>query len=242
MLSSSTRASLRLLLTGTALLAITVVVGGAAQAQSIPPSSTTSTSTSTSTTIATTTTTDPCAIVVNAVVNPCASTTTSSQTPGTLPASTTTTTAVTPNTLPPAPAVSVSPTVLTIGQAFNLTSNGWKPGSNVTVTLNSTPVTLGTLVADQTGNVTGSFAVPTGFALGAHTVQLDGTGSSGSAQTLSAGVTVIASNVVAVPPVTTAVTGALPTTGSDPRRLVGMGALLLGAGAAALVVRRRVTN
>ena len=44
-------------------------------------------------------------------------------------------------------------------------------------------------------------------------------------------------------PTTTAVaTGSLPTTGSDALRLVGIGTLLLGAGATALVVRRRVTN
>ena len=115
------------------------------------------------------------------------------------------------------------------------------PGSAVDVTLFSTPVALGTLVSDASGNVTGSFAVPSGTVLGAHVIQLDGTGLSGFAQSLSANITVVSQTTVptALPP---PATGRLPTTGSDDIRLIGIAMLFLGAGVSLLIVRRRLAN
>ncbi|MGY1681473.1 hypothetical protein [Geodermatophilus sp. SYSU D01176] len=51
---------------------------------------------------------------------------------------------------------------------------GFKPGEVVTVTLHSTPQTVGTFTADGTGTVTASFTVPAGTPTGDHTLVYEG--------------------------------------------------------------------
>jgi LPXTG-motif cell wall-anchored protein len=117
------------------------------------------------------------------------------------------------------------------------------PGTNVDATLNSTPLFLGTMLADNNGVVTGTFAVPANVATGAHTVTLVGTGIAGNVgQTLSGPLTIGA--FVQAPTTTTPpVVGTLPTTGSETMTLTAMAFLLLSTGAAlVLVTRRRATQ
>jgi LPXTG-motif cell wall-anchored protein len=223
------------------------------------PTTTTSTSTSTTTTAPTTTTTAPTTTTTAPTTTTTAPTTTTTApttttteptTTTTEPTTTTTTTpasSTTTSTAKPAePTGTVTPSTIEQGGSFTINSTGWKAGSNVEATLNSTPVTLGTLVADATGTVNGTFNVPAGFELGAHTVNLSGTSAAGIAGTLSASITVIAQTTTTtstIAPATTAftstTTGSLPVTGADSVKLVGVAVLLLGTGGALLVVRRR---
>jgi hypothetical protein len=145
----------------------------------------------------------------------------------------------------------MSPTTLAPGDTFTVNTSGWKPGADLTVTLNSTPVSLPGLTADSSGNATGSFTVPTDFPLGSHTLVIAGdiVGSS-TTTTASASFTVAAASVTTTtgfvsgdtsPTVaeTTTSGSTLPVTGDDIGALAGTALLLLGGGAAALTLARR---
>jgi hypothetical protein len=205
-------------------------------------STSTTSTTSTSTTSTTSTTKAP-------------STTTTTKAPTT---TTTTTTALTTTTAPGAtttsvagdPGGTVDPTSTAPGGSFTVTSDGWQTDAKVTVTLHSTPASLGTLTSDGTGKVAGAFTVPAGFDPGAHTVQLDGTGSEGSAKTVSIPLTVVASSGGGTTPtgtpsgtnaVTTGVStgGTLPFTGADSRDLASAALLVLALGVFLLSFRTR---
>jgi LPXTG-motif cell wall-anchored protein len=135
-----------------------------------------------------------------------------------------------------APDLTVSPLTVAQGGSVDIVSHNWMPGASVEVILNSTPVTLGTLTADANGDVSGSFGIPVGTALGSHTIQLSGVASGGVDRILSAAITVVAQQVTTA---STSATGTLPTTGSDSTRLTGIAMMLLGTGAALMLVRRR---
>lgn len=102
------------------------------------------------------------------------------------------------------------------------------------------------MVADASGNVTGTFTVPSSVDLGAHTVTLSGAVPGyADPQSLSASITVIAATVTPTsdePPVAPEMTPTnLPVTGTD---VVATGAaalvLLAGGGALVAVTRRRM--
>jgi hypothetical protein len=60
------------------------------------------------------------------------------------------------------------------------------------VTLESNPVTLGTLTPDATGTVTGSFTIPASVPAGNHTIVLTGTGANAQPLTQTVAFTVTA--------------------------------------------------
>ncbi|MFQ4150127.1 family 20 glycosylhydrolase [Arthrobacter sp. LAPM80] len=92
--------------------------------------------------------------------------TTAATTPaGTTPAATATTTN---------PAAAVVAKDVRQGQSVTLTGSGFQPGEQVTGTVHSTPVDLGTSVADASGNVSFTWTVPASFDLGQHIVTLTG--------------------------------------------------------------------
>jgi LPXTG-motif cell wall-anchored protein len=140
--------------------------------------------------------------------------------------------------------MAASPNTVAQGGTFQLTSSGWAPNASLTGTLNSTPVSLGTFVADASGNVSQTITVPAGFAVGAHTVTLTGavTGVA-TAVTASVPITVVAADAATTPTTaastTTVATGTLPVTGSETGGLVELGLVLVGTGAAVLGVSRR---
>jgi len=115
--------------------------------------------------------------------------------------------------------ITLDKTTLVRGGGFSLSSGGWKPGQGVTVTFNSTPITLGTLTANSAGVLTGSFNVPTSVDTGSHTITLTGPATDGTSRTLSAAVTVTASTGTT-----------LARTGADLAGLVLIGLALIGSG------------
>ncbi len=124
--------------------------------------------------------------------------------------------------------LTVTPGTASRGSVISVQSNGWAPGAIVTVAVAGT--VLGSLTADTSGRVSGSFTIPGSTALGAGSVVLAGTGNNGQALSLNTPLTV-------TPAV--AATGSLPLTGADIARyvafasalvLLGLGLVLLGRG------------
>jgi hypothetical protein len=187
----------------------------------------------------TTTTTSP----ATTTTGPATTTTTS---PGT-----TTTTAPVSTTTTVAGPLTVSPTQGPPGAAISITSDTWKAASEVTVTFNSEPIELGKLTATQDGKVQGTFAVPAGVAVGAHTITLTGTGADDQSQTLTQAFTVVApaSTATTVAGVATNSSGSgstgssspLAFTGASTRDMASVALLFLAAGFLCLDVsiRRR---
>lgn len=109
------------------------------------------------------------------------------------------------------------------GATQTATASGFTPGETVSAVLHSTsPVGVGTFIADAEGDVTAQFIVPADTEPGEHTLVLTGQSSSVTAE----GTFTVASASPA------AVLGALATTGSEANRLALSGLALLGLGAA----------
>lgn len=158
----------------------------------------------------------------------------------TAPATTSTTAAPTTTTSVP-PSIRVSDDQLLPGEGFIVYGSGFQPGATVEVFLESTPVLIGTVVADAVGNVEAPVAVPADFAAGPHTVRLVGTGLGGGVLNLSVGVTVgslVADAGRAPAEATPAAAGELPRTGGLPMGALTAGLGLVLAGAAVLRVRQ----
>ncbi len=116
---------------------------------------------------------------------------------------------------------------LDAGQTVTVEASGFAAGEEVTVTVNSTPMLLGSVTADADGSVTYVFTVPTSLEAGAHTLVLAGSSTS-----------------VTVPFQVAAAgddSGELPSTGGNVGTLglFALGALVAGAGA--LVISRRIS-
>jgi hypothetical protein len=105
--------------------------------------------------------------------------------------------------------------------------------------LNSTPVNLGTLTANASGQAGGSFTVPPDVAVGAHTVVLTGNSAAGAPRTVSLPLTVAVASLNTTDGGATGSSapfpgssGSLPITGSGglTRDLASAGLLLLAFG------------
>ena len=170
----------------------------------------------------------------------------------TVPETTTTTssTSTTSTTAAPAPTLVASPTSVLQGGTIAIDAKGFKPGSEVVVTLESDPVNLGTFVADSAGRIATSVVVPTDFPTGAHTLKLTGVGIAGSVLVLSTGINVASNIQVApttAPPAAAPATAAtLPQTGSSmattPALVIAAGLVLLGSVAVLAARRRRAST
>ena len=161
----------------------------------------------------------------------------------TVPPTTTTTTTAAPTTsttAAPSSGIRVSDADLLPGEGFTVYGSGFQPGATVEVYLESTPVLLGTAVADAVGDVEATVAVPAGFAAGPHTVRLVGAGIGGGVLNLSVGVTVGSLVADVAPPpaeATAAPQGELPRTGGLPVGALAAGMGLVLAGVAVLRLR-----
>lgn len=92
--------------------------------------------------------------------------------------------AVVAGTLPPLSGGAVSasvPSSAKAGTAVTVSASGLLPGEEVALWLESTPVLLGTVVADANGNVSASVTIPAGTEGGAHTLTVHGVESGWSA-------------------------------------------------------------
>lgn len=124
--------------------------------------------------------------------------------------------------------ITVSPTAVTScgtdsGQIV-VNAGYFEAGSTVTVTVQSDPVVLGTVVASQTGTINATYNLPVGITAGAHTVFATGPRlDTGAIETISAAITVtipagcVSSGQVTQPPPTSSTSstsGSLPVTGA----------------------------
>lgn len=168
---------------------------------------------------------------------PTGSTTTTTTTPGS--SATTTTTAVpattttvqqatTATTLPPAPlpsngAATTNAAAVAQGGSLQVAGGGFAPGSPVNVVVYSSPVKLATVLADASGNISTSVTLPSGLAIGTHTLQIQGVTSTGAPRVLER---------------TISVAKTLPRTGALPLELDALVAALAVLG---LAIRRVVS-
>jgi hexosaminidase len=120
---------------------------------------------------------------------------------------------------------------LQVGKQLAAAAQVFDPGSTVTFTFESTPVVLGTSVANTNGVASVNTTVPN-TTLGEHLVRAVGT-FEGEAVNLTTSVTVVGATATAAP---------LPRTGSDSMNLwrIGTVAVLLGGLFVALSRKRRV--
>ncbi|WP_448615987.1 LPXTG cell wall anchor domain-containing protein [Modestobacter sp. URMC 112] len=128
---------------------------------------------------------------------------------------------------------SASASELAPGKQVTRVLTGFKPNEQVTLTMHSTPVVLGTFTADANGVVTATFTIPAGTALSDHTFVYVGADGSYFQETLRVG---------SGAAVATAGSG-LAYTGADVAVPLALGgALVLAGGGALLVARRRNTG
>ena len=151
------------------------------------------------------------------------SSTTTSTTTTTAPSTTTTTAVVQPSVgfgSSKSNSISTSP-----GSTVSVSGNGYQVGTTVTLTLHSTPVVLGTAVVNSSGVFSKSIKIPSDATLGAHTLVIAGTNSSGSATSATLNVKL----------------SALASTGSSSLKvLLPLGVLLVGAGSTLVYLTRRL--
>ena len=129
--------------------------------------------------------------------------------------------------------VTLSPTSPKVGSMLTIDSTGWKPATDVTITLHSTPVVLATVTADANGNAHATGQIPSGTATGAHTVELTGTDPAGAPRTVTTAITISAAGGGG---------GSLPRTGAAIAALVLVGAVLFAIGAALSTARKRTAH
>lgn len=85
---------------------------------------------------------------------------------------------------------------VTADGSVTISGSGYGPGSPVDVWLFSEPAWLGSLVADASGEFSGTFGLPAGLALGNHTLVMDGVLESGATLQMKLGLEVQAGNAV----------------------------------------------
>jgi LPXTG-motif cell wall-anchored protein len=132
---------------------------------------------------------------------------------------------------PAANSLVVSDTTVVVGQSVTLTSKTFLAGSQVTFTMFSAPIVLGTATANSSGVATLVTAIPGGVAAGSHRVEATGTGTNGQPLTVSSTITVGGTGGTN-----------LPTTGSAntrPMTQIALGALAGGGLLVFLASRRR---
>lgn len=130
--------------------------------------------------------------------------------------------------------VVVSDTTVVPGQSVTASARTFMPGSPVTFTLFSQPITLGTVDANSEGVATITFTMPD-VPAGEHTLRASGTGDDGAPLTVDTTLTVVGAGASA---------RALPTTGSDgtiSTTQVGLAALVVG-GLLVLAAQKRRSN
>lgn len=119
---------------------------------------------------------------------------------------------------------------LSAGSSVHVAGGGFAPGATVTITLHSTPVTLGTVTASATGTISADVVLPAGTVNGGHTLQAEGAAPGGGTNLLSEPITVSGG---------VASSAGLAFTGAEVGVISAIGIGALAAGAGTLVVVRR---
>ncbi len=122
-------------------------------------------------------------------------------------------------------------TALSAGSSVHISGGGFAPGATVTITLHSTPVTLGTVTASGAGTISADVVLPAGTVNGSHTLQADGAAPGGGTNTLTEQVTVSGG--------VTADRGGLAFTGADVGVIGAIGGGAIVAGIGTIMVTRR---
>jgi hypothetical protein len=139
---------------------------------------------------------------------------------------------------PPAQnSLTISDTTPTPGQTVDITARTYQ--GDVTFTMNSEPVVLGTAASDPSGVARLSATIPANAALGTHTLVATGTGADGAPLTLTLSFTVVAGDGTAG-----GAAGALPRTGDDsslPLARIGLALAAAGGVITAVAAKRRKT-
>jgi LPXTG-motif cell wall-anchored protein len=127
-----------------------------------------------------------------------------------------------------------------VGGSLQVSGSGYAPGATVTITLESTPVTLTATKANGAGAFQTSVVIPASTAPGAHKIVATGEAPDGGTLTLTGDLTVT-SAVAAIPPsaAPAAAPGALPHTGSAPLPFALIGVVFVMLGIAIITWRRR---
>jgi LPXTG-motif cell wall-anchored protein len=140
------------------------------------------------------------------------------------------------------------------GSTLDVTGQGFDPGTEVTLTLHSDPVVLGTVSAGDDGRFATTVTIPV-VDPGDHVLTADGVDAFGQPLTLQATLTVTAADMTGTDPVVTGSAGAapadgaptassagadsLPKTGTDPMGPLTAGLGLVVAGSVVWLSRRR---
>ncbi|WP_295011846.1 NPCBM/NEW2 domain-containing protein [uncultured Microbacterium sp.] len=129
-----------------------------------------------------------------------------------------------------------APRTAQAGSRVDIHLRDFPASASLTVTLHSTPVQLGAVVADGDGAADLAATIPADTEPGTHTIVV----TSGDEVLASSALTVVAAGAPVGPAAgpSTAVS-ALPTTGADPAPLLGIVAALLAIGGALVALRRR---
>lgn len=131
---------------------------------------------------------------------------------------------------PNAPSIQSSTSSTSPGGSLTVTGSGFCPTCTITLTIHSTPVTLGTTTSDANGNFSTSVSIPSDTAPGNHTiVATDPDGDTASTAILVAG---------SVGP-TVAASSGLAFTGADISAVSAIGAIALALGGMLILTSRR---
>jgi hypothetical protein len=131
------------------------------------------------------------------------------------------------------------PTIAVVGvsgNTVNVSGSGWQAGAQITVTIQSAPVALGTVTANAAGTFSQNFTIPCSIGNGAHTVSASGIAADGTSRTASTQVTLSNCTVSA---------GKLAFTGSNstfPFAAAGVALVLVGSVLTVSMRRRRTAH
>lgn len=127
------------------------------------------------------------------------------------------------------------------GESVSVEARTFAAGTEVTITLASGPVVVGTAAADQSGTVALQVTIPAGTAKGANTITGAGQGADGAPLSLSTQISVANGCNAATPPAA-ASAGSLPRTGDDtsiPLARFGVALAAVGGVITAVAAKRR---
>lgn len=148
----------------------------------------------------------------------------------------------------------VSDNTPTPGQPTQVQSRGHQPNSNATIHAESTPILLGTFVADSAGVVNATVVLPASLPVGPHSIVVRGVTPSGLPLENRFPITITAANAAAAQGAAGGSAGGgtgvsvggvqLPRTGGEIVAVTAVGVALVGLGGAALYAgrRRRTTS
>lgn len=118
------------------------------------------------------------------------------------------------------------------GGPVTATGSGFAAGTTVTLTIASTPQTIGTTVANSGGGIQATVTIPSNIPAGGHTISATGLDPAGATLVLSAPITV--TGAAAAPS-----SSGLAFTGTNALRFGGIALVLLLAGGGLVLVTRR---